>query len=373
MKVLMINSVCGIGSTGRICTDLATKLESEGHIVKIGYGRKDYVPEQYKKYSVKIGTKYDVILHALMSRMTDKSGFYSERATRIFLEWANDFDPDILWLHNIHGYYINVEMLFDWIKKRPDMVVKWTLHDCWAFTGHCSHFSYAKCDKWKVNCSNCIQKKEYPASIFIDNSFSNFFRKRDAFTGVKNMTLITPSRWLAGLVKQSFLKDYRIEVIYNNIDENIFKPRESNFREEYNLIDKKIILGVANIWNKRKGLDDFIKLSRIIDDTYKIVLVGLNDKQIKCLPKNIVGIKRTNSTYELAGLYTAADVFVNPTYEDNYPTVNLEAKACGTPVITYRTGGSVESVPDENVVEVGDVEGLLKKIKQLLGMNCFAK
>ena len=349
MKVLFINSVCGIGSTGRICTDLAQQLEAEGNEVKIAYGRKGTVPEQFQKYAVRIGTDFDCKMHAIQTRLFDTHGFGSKHATKEFLKWAEEYKPDLVWLHNLHGYYINVEMLFDWIKKHPEMQVKWTLHDCWTFTGHCSY---------------CSQLRRYPACFAMSSVSKNFERKRKAFTGVKNMTLITPSKWLADLTRQSFLKEYPVEVHYNTIDTSIFKPTPSDFRERYGLQDKIIVLGVANVWEDRKGLFDFYKLAEMLDDRYAIVLVGLSEKQIKDLPKNIKGIQRTNSPQELAAIYTAADVFVNPTYEDNYPTVNLEAQACGTPVITYDTGGCRETIHTDSakVAEAGNVEGLYKEI-----------
>lgn len=363
MKILLINSVCGIRSTGRICSDLAIDLEAQGHEVKVAYGR-ETVPEKYQKYAVKIGTDMDQKLHGMRTRLLDEHGFGSQKATAIFLKWADCFAPDMVWLHNIHGYYINVELLFEWIKKHPEMQVRWTLHDCWAFTGHCSHFTMVKCEQWKVHCLHCQQKKRYPSSLLKDNCKNNFERKKAAFTGVKNMSLITPSKWLADLVKQSFLSEYPVEVHHNTIDTTVFKPTESNFREAYRLQDKKIILGVASAWNERKGLDDFVKLSEIIDHEYAIVLVGLSERQKKRMPGSIIAISRTNNAKELAEIYTAADVFFNPTYEDNYPTTNLEAQACGTPCITYRTGGSVESVPQENIVEQGGFVEALELIKK---------
>lgn len=347
MKVLLINSVCGIGSTGRICTDLAQQFEAAGDEVKIAYGRKRTVPEQFQKYAVRIGTDWDCQMHAIQTRLFDMHGFGSKHATKKFLQWAEEYKPDLLWLHNIHGYYINVEMLFDWIKKHPEMQVKWTLHDCWAFTGHCSY---------------CSQLRRYPACYAMSSVRRNFARKRAAFTRVPNLTLITPSKWLADLVKQSFLKDYPVEVHYNTIDTTIFKPTPSDFRERYGLQYKIIVLGVANVWEDRKGLFDFYKLAKMLDDRYAIVLVGLSEKQIEDLPKSINGIQRTNSPQELAAIYTAADVFVNPTYEDNYPTVNLEAQACGTRVITYDTGGSKETLyrSDSMSVEVGNIQMIVK-------------
>ena len=366
MKVLIINSVCGIGSTGRICTDLAQNFKTNGDEVKIAYGRSGLVPENFKKYGVRIGTDLDVKLHALYTRITDKHGFASKIATKKFLKWATEYNPDLLWLHNLHGYYINVEMLFDWIKSRPNMKVNWTLHDCWAFTGHCTYFSFVGCDKWKYGCTKCEQKDKYPQSIFMDNCENNYKRKKCAFTNVKNMTLITPSKWLSNLVEQSFLKEYPIEVRYNTINSDVFKPTPSDFREKNGLNTKKIVLGVANGWEERKGYKDFLKLAKMLDEDYVIVLVGVSKKQLKQLPENIIGIQHTNSIQELAEIYTAADVFVNLTYEDNFPTVNLEAQACGTPCITYATGGSVESVPEENIVGQGDLRELIKTIKIIL-------
>ncbi len=360
MKILQINSVCGIRSTGRICTDLAEVLEQNGHECKIAYGR-EFVPEKYQKYAIRIGSDFDVKMHALQSRIFDNSGLGSKRATEKFIEWVKEYNPDIIHLHNIHGYYINIEVLFKYLEK-ADKPVVWTLHDCCTVTGHCAHYSYAKWYKWQDGCMKCPQKKEYPSSLIIDSSKKNWEKKKNLFTSVKKMTLVTPSRWLACQVEQSFLNKYPLKVIPNGIDLNVFKPTSSDFREKQNLEGKKIVLGVASAWSPLKGLDDFVELSKILDENYKIILVGVTAKQKKKLPKNILAIERTNNVKELAEIYTMADVFLNPTYQDTYPTVNIEAQACGTPVITYRTGGSVESVPEQNVVE----QGLLSEIKSLL-------
>ena len=344
----MINSVCGIRSTGRICTDIASELEAQGHQVKIAYGREN-VPEQFQRYAVRIGNDLDMRLHGVKARLLDASGFGSKSATKRFIKWVKDYDPDVIHLHNIHGYYINIEILFNYLKNSGKPVV-WTLHDCWAFTGHCAYFDFAGCEKWKTGCYGCPQKKSYPSSILIDRSKKNHIQKRRLFTTLSNMTVVTPSQWLAGLVKKSYLGKYNIRVINNGIDTEVFKPTSGDFRQKYNIGSKKIILGVAGVWDRRKGFEDFYKLSSILEDSYQIVLVGLNEKQISALPKNIIGISSTESASELAEIYTAADVFVNPTLEDNYPTVNLEAQACGTPVITYNTGGSPESVDFKGVV-----------------------
>lgn len=368
MKILMVNSFCGIGSTGRICTDLADVLIEKGHDVKIAYGRES-VPDKYKNIAVRIGTDLDVKLHGMQTRLFDTHGFGSKSATKRFIEWAESYDPDVLHLHNIHGYYINIEMLFEWIKKRPKMRVIWTLHDCWAFTGHCVHFTMVKCTQWKTHCGYCPQKRTYPRCDLFSNCRNNSDRKKAAFTGVKNMTLVTPSKWLAGLVKESFLKEYLVKVINNGIDTSVFKPTPSDFRKRYHLENKKIILGVASVWDERKGLNDFINLSKMLDEDYKIVLVGLSEKQMREVPDSILKIQRTNSTKELAEIYTVADVFFNPTYEDNYPTVNLEAQACGTPVITYDSGGSGESTLGENVIEKSNYTSLRQILNKTLRIN----
>lgn len=362
MKVLMINSVCGIGSTGRICTDIADELTENGHECKIAFGRKA-APERYQKYAYRITSDGGVKINALKARLFDNEGFNAARATKKLISFIEEYNPDVIHLHNLHGYYLNVEVLFDYLKKADKKVV-WTLHDCWAFTGHCAYFDYPECGKWRENCGNCGRLNDYPKAI-IDRSERNLAKKKEIFSGVKNLTVVTPSKWLAELAKQSFLGEYLIEVINNGIDTAVFRPTESNFKEKNGLSGKKIILGVANIWDARKGFGDFISLSKKISDDYRIVLVGLDEKQLGILPENILGITRTSSAKELAEIYTAADVLFNPTYEDNYPTVNLEAQACGTPVVTYDTGGSRETIFLDNgqVVEKGDLESAFEKIK----------
>lgn len=361
MKVLMINSVCGIRSTGRICTDLAELLEEKGHICKIAYGR-EAVPEKYERFAVRIGSELGVKLHGVKARLLDAAGFGSRSDTKKFIEWVKTFEPDVIHLHNIHGYYINVELLFEFLKEYGRPVV-WTLHDEWAFTGHCAYTS--GCDRWSVECDNCPRISSYPASL-TENSRSNFIRKRTQFCNVGNMVIVTPSQWLAGLVGQSYLSDYKTVVINNGIDTESFKPTDSDFRAKHGLEDKKIILGVASAWGRGKGFYDFIKLSERLPDSCKVVMVGVTEKQKNELPDKILAITRTNNVKELAEIYTAADVFVNLTYDDNYPTVNLEAQACGTPAVTYRTGGSVESVADECIVEQGDIQGVIDLLDKAL-------
>lgn len=359
MKILFINTVYGTGSTGRIVARQYKKMETEGHECMVAYGR-GTVPDNVNSY--RIGTDMSVYAHAFLTRVTDKTGLYSKAATKKFLEHIDIFKPDCIYLHNLHGYYLNYELLFAYIKARNIPVV-WTLHDCWAFTGHCANFEYVGCDKWIAGCSNCPQKKSYPAAYLLDNSHSNYKKKKQSFMGVQDMTLIVPSKWLEGLVKQSFLKDYQVKMIHNDVDLSMFKPIESDVRERYGIGQRIILLGVANVWTKSKGLDDFIKLSEMIDrEKYQLILVGLNKKQVKQLSGKMIAIGRTESVRELAELYTAADYYVNLTYGDNYPTTNLEARACGTPVISYNTGGSVESA--DVVVEKGDLMGVKEVISK---------
>ncbi len=376
MRILMINVVCGIRSTGRICTDLAAALEEQGHEVKIAYGREE-VPEQFKKYAVRIGNDLDVKLHGLKARLFDGCGFGSKKATEKFIEWVKEFDPDVIHLHNLHGYYINIEVLFDYLRTCRKRII-WTLHDCWAFTGHAAFCETANCERWITGCYDCPKKNDYPVSLF-DKSTENWKKKKNLMEGIPNLTIVTPSEWLANLVRNSFLAQYPVLVIHNGLNTSVFKPTDSDVKERLGLQNKKIVLGVAALWEKRKGLDDFISISKMLPTQYQVVLVGLSRKQVRYLPKAIVGIERTNSVNELVELYTAADVYVNPTYEDNYPTTNLEAIACGTPVITYNTGGSGESASLYGaVVEKGQINKLVETItsfkcsldtKRIIGIN----
>ena len=344
MKLLMVNTVCGIGSTGRICAEIADLVSGTGDGCRIAYGR-GKVPPAAEKYAYRIEGTAAVLADALTTRLADSAGFNSGHATERLIGWAEEFDPDVIHLHNLHGYYINAEKLFRYLKKAGKPVV-WTLHDCWAFTGHCAHFTMRGCGKWKTGCGKCPALSDYPASLFYDGSERNYVRKKECFTGVPDLTVVTPSQWLAELVGQSFLRDYPVKVINNGIDLSVFRPTPSDFRKKHGIPENmKLVLGVSYGWGVKKGLDVFESLySRLDRQKYRIVLVGCDEKTAKSLPGGIIAIKRTESREELAAIYTAADVFVNPTREDNYPTVNMEAEACGTPVVTFRTGGSPENV-----------------------------
>lgn len=330
-----------------------------------GRGRKSS-----NKNEIYLNDKIGVYFHAFMSRLTGKNGFYSKRSTNKLIKRLEEIEPDIIHLHNIHGYYLNIELLFNYIKRRNIKVI-WTLHDCWTFTGKCAHFTSAKCNKWKRGCYKCPLTKEYPKS-FVDNTKWNYKKKKELFTNL-SIHIVTPSQWLAGLVKESFLKEYKIEIINNGIDTNIFKPTNSDFREKYHLNNKIIILGVASVWDKRKGLNDFIELSKMIDDNYKIVLVGLSNKQLKQIPNSIIGINRTENQQKLAGLYSTADIFFNPSLEETFGLTSIEAQACGTPSIVYNSSALPEIVNGYGIIVDHNEDYLnqvVKKCQQYIKMDC---
>lgn len=377
-KILQINTVSNSGSTGKIAEGIASCITAHHWESYIGYGRHS----KNSKYSkeILIGGKLDFYVHAIGTRLSDGHGLFSQKATENFIKQIEQIAPDLIHLHNIHGYYINIRILFDYIKKHNIPVV-WTLHDCWSYTGHCAYYSHVNCDSWKTECQNCPQTSSYPKS-FTDFSKRNYNIKKELFNNVNNLIIITPSKWLAEEVKKSFLKDYEVKVINNGINLDQFSIKATqHIRRRLGLHEQKIILGVASIWEPRKGLDDFIALHKELkDNNFKIILVGLSDKQIQNLPEGIIGIKRTESIDEMAELYSLADVFFNPTYEDNFPTTNIEALACGTPVIAYQTGGSPE-ILDENtgwVLKQGDILGVKSLLLSLdyeisYSSNCRAR
>ena len=359
-RILSINSTTR-GSTGRIMCQISETARDDGFDSYIAFSRGETYSQEK---AIKIGTRADIYCHGLVTRLTGKHGFSSTRATKGFLKEVDRLRPDLIHLHNIHGYYLNIELLFNYIKEKEISIV-WTLHDCWAFTGHCAYFDFAGCEKWKNQCCECPQIHTYPKSLFIDYSRRAYERKEKLFIGLKNLTIVTPSYWLKDLVGQSFLKDYRTIVINNGVDTTIFAPTNVD-KSKYGVASEDfVILGVAAQFTPRKGLKYFIELSEKLASGTKIFLVGLNDEQIKSLPESIIGMKRTENIEQLVELYSMADVFVNPTLEDNFPTTNLEALACGTPVITFRTGGSPETIDNTCglIVDKGDTEGLLNAIE----------
>ena len=375
MVIAEINTL-SYGSTGHIMFDLAATARSHGHTVYT-YSAKTFrrgMKNQYPGhlYHTYYGSEVGNLIHKVLGGISGLNGFFSSWSTRKLIRQLEEKKIDILHLHNLHEFCINLPILFGWIKNSNIKVI-WTLHDCWSFTGHCPHFSMVGCDKWKTGCGGCPQKTVYPKS-YLDTTVYMWKKKREWFTGVEDLTIVTPSEWLAGLVKESYLSDYYVKVIKNGIDLSVFQPTPSDFREKHGIADSvHIVLGVSMGWSDRKGLDVFQYLADKLDDKYQIVLIGTDDATDQNLPRNIISIHRTANQKELAEIYTASDLFVNPTREDTYPTVNMEAIACGTPVLTFNTGGSPEIVTEETgaVVPCGDVEGLVREIERICTQRPF--
>lgn len=370
-KLLLINASINSTSTGRIAEEIGQQAMYDGFDVVAGYG---FVNNNSSLQTIKIGDKFDHYLHAIKTRILDEHGFGSRNATKTFIKEFQSSSIDIVNLHNVHGYYLNVELLAEFLRK-IDKPVVWTFHDCWPITGHCSYFDAVNCERWKTGCYGCPNKHGYPTSKFIDNSKRNFELKKELFRSIPNLTIVAPCNWMANIVKQSFLDDKDVRVIYNGVNTDVFKPASTNkiyeLKQTLGLQGKRIILGVASVWDKRKGLEDFKRVSASLREDEQIVLIGLNEEQKRSLPENITAFSRTENVAQLAAFYSMADVFVNPTYVDNFPTTNIEALSCGTPVVTYNTGGSPEAV-DENtgeVVEKGNINALLLAIRNLYDMN----
>lgn len=355
--LLQINSTANWGSTGKIAEQIGELVMSHGWDSYIAYGR---YANNSQSQLIRIGSKVSQAWHLLISRLFDRHGLASKCATKRLIKKIEQIKPDIIHLHNIHGYYINYEILFNYLQS-IDTPVVWTLHDCWAFTGHCAHFVEQECYKWRIGCDNCPLRDSYPKS-FSDRANKNYKLKSTLFRSRRNIAIVPVSNWLANFVRQSFLKDKQITVINNGIDTNVFYSQQAQEKEYYN------ILGVSSTWSNSKGLNDFYKLRTILDtDKYHITLVGLTKQQIADLPDGIIGIERTNSIQELAHIYSDASVFVNPTYADTFPTTNLEALSCGTPIVTYKTGGCPETICSNSgiIVEQGDINTLKKAIEQV--------
>lgn len=368
-KILLINTVANQGSTGRISEEIGLTAMQRGYECWSAYGRK---ANPSKLNLIKVGTDLDFKLHALQSRLFDNHGFASTAATRIFVKRIQEIQPNIINLHNIHGYFLNMEVLFEYLAT-TNIPVVWTFHDCWPITGHCSYFDATHCFRWKTGCYDCPNKQGYPESIWLDRSKVNYEKKKRLIHGIRNLTIVTPSQWLADIVAESYLKDYPTKLIHNGVNLDVFKPvADESFIKLLGLdLSKKLILGVANTWDRRKGLADFEEIAKRMPADWQILLVGLSAQQVTNLPENIQGITRTQNVKQLAALYSLADVFVNPTYVDNFPTTNIEALACGTPIVTYHTGGSPEAVDSETgvVVEQGNLGKLMDGIKLILSKD----
>lgn len=364
-KLLQIAVEGNTGSTGTIAESIGVLSMQNGWESYIAHGR---FSRSSKSKIIKVGNYLDIMLHGLETRLFDRHGLGSCKATKILIKHIKDIKPDIIHLHHLHGYYINIEVLFDFLAKESIPIV-WTFHDCWSITGHCCHFDFIKCDKWKTECNHCPQKKEYPASFLIDRSRENYKLKKELFTSVPNMLVVPVSNWLDGIVNDSFMGDISRHVIYNGVDVDLFTPisNHNNVKEKLNIGNSFMILGVASPWGKRKGLNDFIKLSKSIGKNNIIVLVGLNKSQIKKLPPTIIGLARTENQQQLRDLYATADVFLNLSVEETFGLTTAEALACGTPAVVYNATACPEVVDADTgiIVNKNDIDGLLAAIETI--------
>ena len=372
-KLLQINLSANWGSHGKIASQIGDVAISHGWESYIAYGR---ACNPCSSKLIKIGGQWDIYEHLIETRLFDNHGLASRRATKKFIKQIDELKPDIIHLHNIHGYYLNYRILFEYLQGLSIPVV-WTLHDFWAVTGHCGHFIQANCNKWKTGCYDCPQSKtEYPTSLFSDRSKNNYLEKRELFTSLKNLSIVAVSQWVKDMIDESFFKDIPSQVIYNGLDLNIFQPTKSSLKNKLGIPDDKpIVLGVASVWAEHRGLKHFVELSK--DNTYQIVLIGIKDNQRESLPSNIITIPRTSDQKELAEYYSIADVYANPTYLETLSMTNIEAQACGTPVVTFRSGGAPETVAESTgiVVEQGNESAMHEAILQLIreGKNKYSE
>ena len=366
MKTLLqINPVLRVNtSTGRIMQEIGELAMQHGWRSCIAYSKGRDGIKSCQSEVIPVGNKWSTIWHGLETRLFDRHGLASNEATRLFVKQIQELKPDVIHIHNIHGYFLNYQILFDFLAK-SNIPVVWTVHDCWLYTGHCYYYSYAGCNKWQTGCGHCQQKKEFPASWLIDRSHQNYEDKKQAFTSLPldQLTIVPVSEWIREEMQYSFFRNNQFHVIHNGINTNIFNIyNPEQVKQKYELNGKHILLGVASIWSREKGFDDCIQMADLLHPDEMLVLVGVRSEQQKRLKKNMLGIPRTENIHQLAELYAAADAFINPTWQDNYPTVNLEAIACGTPVVTYRTGGSIEAITDQTgfIVPQGNVKEMLE-------------
>lgn len=357
-SVFQINSCANWGSTGKIAEEINKTLGAQGWNTYLAYGRW-FNPSQSKL--IQIGNKASQVIALAKARLFDDDGLSNRIATRQLIKKIKAINPDVVHLHNLHGYYINYKILFDYFNT-TDIPIVWTLHDCWAFTGHCGHFVGANCEKWRLECDNCPLIRSYPSSWWFDRSKKNYNLKKRLFSANKNLHIVAVSQWLARLVQQSFFGNADIRVINNGIDTNTFIPKISEKKPKFT------ILGVSSVWTKSKGLFDFYRLREALDmELYDIVLVGLNEGQIKVLPKGIKGVARTNSVEQLVAYYCSADVVLSLSYGESMGLTPIEGMACGTPAIVYNNTAQPELVTPSTgiVVNQGNIIELCQAISTI--------
>lgn len=361
--LLQINVDANNGSNGSIARDIGSIALSKGWKSYIAYGRRAIPCDSQL---IRVGNDFDVKLHGILTRIFDIHGLGSIINTYLFIRKVRKIQPDIVHLHNIHGYFINYRILFNYLIKSAIPIV-WTFHDCWPFTGHCGYFEAYKCEKWKELCHNCPGVHDYPSSLFIDNSKFNFTLKKKIFTSAKKLHITTVSSWLSRLVKQSFFSGYPITVVYDGVDTKTFHYSESNLRKEYGLEDKFVLLSAAANWTTTKGWNDYINLSRLLPADCVIMLLGVKDDEMKDLPKEIIGISRVEGKQKLAEYYSMADILLNLSYQETFGMTTAEAMSCGTPGISYNVTACPELLTPETgiVVEPGNLNQVIDAISTI--------
>lgn len=380
---LEITIEANTGSTGRASEALCDALANEGWNCIIAYGRTNH---QSKHKTYKIGHRLDQLWHVAISRLFDAHGLGSRLATRRLIKFIKTSQPSVIHLRNIHGYYIHYPMLFEYLVT-VKIPVLWTLHDAWSFTGHCSHFAAVGCDKWKTGCGGCPQVSEYPKSMWLDRSAQNYAMKKEYFTQVPTLQLICVSHWLTEKVKQSFFGgQVPIHTIVNGVNTEIFKPLNDvnaieAVRQKYGITAPKVVLSMARPWSRKKGFYDILQLSELLAQSraaskVQVVMVGINDREKRYLPQNVVGIHRTENLSDLCALYNLADVYLNASVEESFGLTTVESLACGTPVIGYDNTGTREilsgiqglDTPDL-LSHTGNVQALFENVSGLLRME----
>lgn len=363
ITLLQINVDANNGSNGSIARDIGSIALSKGWKSYIAYGRR-HIPCDSEL--IRIGNDFDVKLHGLLTRLFDLHGLGSILATKRFLRKVDRIKPDIIHLHNIHGYFLNYNILFKYLIKHQIPVV-WTFHDCWPFTGHCGYFEKYGCTKWKSECKSCPGYKDYPRSAFFDLSRFQYALKKQLFTSLDTIHVTTVSAWLKGLTEQSYFSKYPIHVVYDGIDTESFVYRNSDLRTLYHIEDKIVLMSAAANWTAQKGWNDYIELSKILPDDCIIMLLGVTDEQSKNLPSNIIPVARVEGKDKLAEYYSMADILLNLSYQETFGMTTAEAMSCGTPGISYNRTACPELITSETgiVVEAGDMDAIIAAIKTI--------
>ncbi len=367
--ILQIDVALNVGSTGRIVHEIGDAILKEGWMSHAAFGRYS-APSTSTAH--KIGTNADHAAHLLLTRLFDLHGKGSLGATKRLRALLADLKPDVVHLHQVHGYYLHLRELMQLLEEYGKPVL-WTFHDAWQLTGHCCYFDRFDCQKWQTSCGSCPMTRYYPQSWGIDNSASNHREKKSTIGALSNLTVVPVSYWLGDMVKQSYLSQKQMEVIQNGVDLEQFFIEKADQATPAD-VDKTTYLGVAGVWADHKGLSDFVQMSELLRDDEQIVLIGLAEKQLNGLPANIKALPAQGSISALRHWYNRATVFLNPSKSESFGLVTAEALACGTPAVVYNTTACPELVDDKTgrVAVKGDFTGMLYAARELAQLDSEA-